>query len=320
MRWAPCGRLAVALITAGIAWQAWAGGASAQRMDLALSRLRIAAEDPAIVPDTACPSSFVGAGGAVLSQQFCPDEGAWRRLATQFAGALIPPVLLPAHTRGMRGIYVGVESFITGIDSGQEYWARGTEGDEPGTGSNRFVDGILAWNRINARKGLPFGLEIGTNVGFLVNSSYWTLGLEVRWSLLEGLRDRSASVYFPSLSVRGSVQTLLGDPELNVTVPAIDVTIGERIIIGDTVEVSPYLGGQVAFVFADTELVDLTPDRDAHAPRAGPLPIPRPERIRRRPTAGVTAPISTTTRCSRTCARHASGSSPARRCATSGSR
>jgi hypothetical protein len=236
-----------------------AGEAHAQRMDMALSRLRIRAEDPAVVPDTACPSSFAGG----LRRDWCSDDVAWRRLMTQFAGGLIPPILLPAHTRGMRGIYVGVESFITGVSADDESWARGTEGDGPDS-RNRFVDQVIAWQRINARKGLPFGFELGASLGFAANTSYWTLGTEVRWALLEGLRDRNTSVYFPSVSVRGAVQALVGDPEVNVTVPSIDVSIGERFILGDTVELSPYVGAQVAWVFGDTELVDLTPERDAY--------------------------------------------------------
>ncbi|MDQ3031968.1 MAG: hypothetical protein M3Y87_06085 [Myxococcota bacterium] len=235
--------------------------ASAQRMDLALSRLRTMPADP---------STCANAGGGVVPT-YCPDEDAWRSLATQFAGSMIPPVLLPAHTRGMRGIYVGVETSITGIDSSQDYWRRGTEGDA-GI-ENRFVDSVLAWNRLNVRKGLPFGFELGTNVGFLVNTSYWTMGLEIRWSLLEGLRDRNSSVYFPSLSVRGAVQTLIGDSEMHATVPSVDVSLGERFIVGDMVEISPYLGAQLAWIFADSELVDLTPETDAYA-MCDPDPMP----------------------------------------------
>jgi hypothetical protein len=123
------------------------------------------------------------------------------------------------------------------------------------------------------RKGLPFGFELGTSIGFAANTSYWTLGLEIRWSILEGLRPQGSSAYLPSISVRGSVQTLIGDAELNVTVPAVDVTIGERFVIADAVEISPYLGAQWAFIFADTELVDLTPTRDAFA-ECNPDPFP----------------------------------------------
>jgi hypothetical protein len=254
-------------------WAADAASAFAQRMDLALSRLRVPAEDPAIHPDTPCPASFVGGGGELLGRSWCADDDAWRSLVTQFAGALAPPILLPPHTRGMRGIYVGLETWITGIDSNADYWARGTEGDEMTTDRNRFVDSVLVWNRLNVRKGLPFGFEVGTSIGFAVNTSYWTLGLEVRWSLLEGLRERRSAVYFPALSVRGAVQTLVGDAEFNVTVPSVDVTLGERFIIGETVELSPYLGGQVLWIFGDTELVDLTPDVDAVA-MCDPSPYP----------------------------------------------
>lgn len=263
--------LVIGIAAASLALSLAPSAASAQRMDLALSRLRIDATDPAVDPTTSCPSTFIGPAGTPLSREFCPANDDWRRLATQFAGTMIPPVLLPAHTRGMRGIYVGLESFITGISSGEDYWSRGTEGDDGAR--NRFVDGVIAWNRLNVRKGLPFGFEIGTNIGFAVNTSYWTMGLEIRWSLLEGLRDRSSSVYFPSLSVRGAVQTLLGDSELNVTVPSVDVSLGERIVIADSVELSPYLGAQLAWIFADSELVDLTPDRDAFA-LCDPEPMP----------------------------------------------
>lgn len=257
-------RASIAFALALLAPLAGVSQASAQRMDLALSRLRTPA-----VEGTDCSPGF----GEGLARQYCADDEAWHSLASQFAAALMPPILLPGHTRGMRGIYVGVESFITGIDADQDYWARGTEGDDPSATRNRFVDGVLAWNRLNVRKGLPFGFEIGTNVGFLVNTAYWTLGLEVRWSLFEGFRLEHTGFYFPSLSIRGSVQTLVGDSELNVTVPAIDVTLGERFVVGDTVEISPYIGGQIGWIFADSELVDLTPERDAVA-ECNPDPFP----------------------------------------------
>lgn len=247
-----------------------ASDASAQRMDLALSRLRIVAEDREGTP---C-STRVGD----RNRQFCADEDSWRRLASQFAGSLIPPLLAPARTRGQAGFYVGIESFITGIDASQEYWHRGVEGDEgdavacgggttdPGTSCrrSRFVDGVLGWTRLNFRKGLPFGFELGTNVGFLTNTSYWTLGLDIRWALFEGFR-RDGLEFLPNLAVRGAVQTLLGDQEFNMTVPSVDVTLSWQIIIASVVELQPFISGQLAWIFADTELVDLTPERDAYA-------------------------------------------------------
>lgn len=255
--------------------------ASAQRMDLALSRLRVPAgavipgserfDDTGTLVSDTCSDS---AGG--YPRDFCQDDDSWRRLATEFTGGMIPPLLTPARTRGPRSFYLGVEGFLTGISSGDSVagsvWGRGTEGlsDAPGaTPSNRFPDSILGWSRLNIRKALPFGFDLGTNIGYLANTSYWTLGLEIRWAILEGWQSRDWWV--PDIAVRGAVQTLVGDTEFNATTVAVDLTISNSIIIGDEFELSPYLAGQLAWAFADTELVDLTPDRDAFA-ECDPVP------------------------------------------------
>jgi hypothetical protein len=225
-----------------------AAPASAQ-MDLALSRLR--------VPTGTDPC------GADPARQYCADNTAWRRLATDFAGSLIPPLLTPARTRGPRAFYVGVEMFITPIVPTADHWVFGTEGAGTGgtSGENRFVDAALLWTRLELRKALPFGFELGTSVGFLPSSSYWTLGLEIRWAVLEGWL--SDDWWVPDLAVRGAVQTLVGDPEFNTTVASVDVTLSNSVIVGDELELSPYLAGQLAWTFMDTELVDLTPNRNA---------------------------------------------------------
>lgn len=229
--------------------------ASAQDMNLALSRYRIAAEDPMANPSTTCPTA--------PDRAFCQDNDPWTRVMTQFAGSMIPPVMTPAGTRGVRGIYVGFESWITGIenDSGTatgQAWFRGVEGDgmDPG-GRSRFADSVLAWGRFNVRKGLPFGFELGTSVGYLANSSYWTLGLEVRWALFEGFRDDVG--WIPDFAVRGAVQTLIGDGEFNVTVPSVDLILSEPFVVANSVEITPSITGQFAWIFADSELVDLDP-------------------------------------------------------------
>lgn len=213
--------------------------AEAQRMNLALSRLRVA-------------------DGA----NFVPDNEAWSSLATQLSGALIPPLLEPARTRGPRSFYLGVETMLTGIDAAQDYWQRGTEGDGSDAERNRAVDSILSWTRISIRKPLPFGFELGTSVGYLTNTDYFTLGLEIRWALLEGWTGRDWWV--PDLAVRAAVQTLVGDAQFNMTVVALDATLSNSVVIGDAFELSPYIAGQINWVFADTELVDLTPTIDAY--------------------------------------------------------
>lgn len=226
--------------------------ASAQDMDITLAGL--CASRTTTMPETCLDPS----GGP--SPELRDD---WYRVMTQFAGALIPPVLAPAGTRGVRGLYIGFETWLNPIENGDgapaDAWARATEGDGMGGRPNRFVDPLLAWGRFNVRKGLPFGFDLGMNIGYMANSSYWTLGLEIRWALFEGFREDVG--WIPDLAVRGAVQTLLADAEFNVTVPSVDIVLSEPFVIANTVEVTPSIYGQVAFIFADSELVDLSPNR-----------------------------------------------------------
>jgi hypothetical protein len=262
----PSGALSV-LIAAGLLCTGLLGAseACAQNMNIALSRLRIEASD---TPDSPCTPQF----GGGLAREFCADEDAYRRVMSDFAGALIPPVLTPAGTRGVRGIYLGFETWLTGIDHAGEHWHRAVEGDgrDPTRDRSRFVDSVLAWGRLNVRKGLPFGFELGTSLGYLANTTYFTLGAEIRWALFEGFRDEIG--WIPDVAIRGSVQTLVGDGELNVTVPSVDLIISEPFVVANTVEIVPWISAQVAFPFVDSELVDLTPETGAFG---GCSPDPR---------------------------------------------
>ena len=226
-----------------LALLALAAPAGAQDMNIALSRLSL-------------PGSCEAGRGV-------QDDEAYRFVMTELAGAMTPPVLTPAGTRGVRGIYVGFETWFTGIESSEPAWHRAVEGDGGSTDAtrSRFVDNVIAWGRLNVRKGLPFGFELGTNISYMANSTYWALGAEVRWAIFEGFRDGVG--WIPDLAVRGAVQTLMGDGELNVTVPSVELILSEPFVIANTVELTPWVVGQVAFPIVDSELVDLTPETSA---------------------------------------------------------
>lgn len=218
------------------------GPATAQDMNISLSRLR----EPRL-----------DASGAPVPDQFVGDDASWRRVMSQFGGALIPPVLTPAGTYGIKGIYLGLESWITGISSNANYWFDAVEGDRAGRTRSRFVNDALVWGRAQVRKGLPFGFELGGSLGYLANTSYWALGLELRWALFSGFREDIG--WIPDVAFRAAVNTMIGDPEFSMTVPSVELIVAQPIVIADTVELTPYVAGQWALIFADSEPVDLTP-------------------------------------------------------------
>ncbi len=269
--------------------------AQADTMDVTLQRLRIPAMD-----GTDCPV------GTPLGtpRMYCADDEAWTRIMAQLGFASAPPVLSPARTLGERGFYVGIEGWLTGIDTDtggdSNYWRLGTEGDEGSgaEGRNRFPASLLLWNRIELRKGFPFGFELGTSIGHLNGSRLWALGLEIKWALFEGYRTGVGIL--PDISVRGAVETITGNPQFNLTVPSFDVMLSKPIVVARAATITPYLGGQAIWIFADSELIDLTPTIDAGDPATiedlnNDVVFPQRRMARVRGFAGVQARYQTFT-------------------------
>jgi len=254
-------RLTLALVLVCALWPA---AVHADDMDVTLSRFRIATRnsDGSAVADL--PPGCSGTGENGLPRAYCPDADSWRRLTSQLGASLIPPVLAPARTVGYGGTQVAIEGWITGIDA-REYWRVGTEGDESAgaEGRNRFPDSTLIWSRVAIRKGFPFGFQLGTSFGHLFNTQMWAWGLEIQWALFEGYRTGIGVL--PDIAVRGMVHTMTGDAEFNLTVPSVDVVISKPITIAGTGTITPFVSGLISWIFADSELVDLTPDIDAFA-------------------------------------------------------
>ena len=238
-------------VSAGLAPAA----ASADDMDITLSRLRVPVGMEGCMPGVDFAPDPMG-----NDPTFCPDNQAWQRLVSQFGAILAPPVMTPARTVGYGGFYLGAEGWLGGIDSNADYWRRGTEGDGMDD-ENRFVDSTLIWYRLFARKGFPFGFELGTSLARMLNTDLWAWGLEVRWALFEGFRTGIGIL--PDVSVRGAVYTMTGEWEFNVTVPTLDILVSKPIVLARTGTISPYLGMQIVWILGDSELVDLTPETRA---------------------------------------------------------
>ncbi len=131
-----------------------------------------------------------------------------------------------------------------------------------GGGCNRFAPSTLFWSRLMARKAFPFGFQLGTGFSYLMGTNLFAWGLEIQWSLFEGFRTGLPG-FIPDIAVRGAVNTMVGDPEFNMTIPTVDVIVSKPLVLGHTATLTPFAAYQFAFIFADSELVDLTPGIDA---------------------------------------------------------
>lgn len=201
-----------------------------------------------------------GEGGCPDAGAFCPNDEAFERLVSDLSVGIAPPVSGGAATLGLRGFSVHYSVAVTPI-SGQ-HWVAGTEGpDAAASGHNPSPSGALTWNRLELRKGLPFGLEIGGTVGHGFDSSLWLLGAEIRAALFEGYRSGLGAL--PDVAVRGVLQTLLGSPDMSLQTLTFDVTLSKLYVVAGRYRLTPLLALSALFTSAETEPIDLTPEVSA---------------------------------------------------------
>ena len=160
-------------------------------MDLELSRLRLPP----------------GKGGCPASGPFCTNDEAFERLVSDLSVGVAPAVDGGAASLGLRGFSLELSMAFTPISG--RHWVTGSAGPDPARHAfNPSPDGTLAWNRLEVRKGLPFGLELGGIVGHGIDTSLWLLAVELRAALFEGYRSGLGAL--PDVAVRGVFQSLLG--------------------------------------------------------------------------------------------------------------
>jgi hypothetical protein len=256
------GWLALATALAGVALSSQA---AADTMDPALARL---------VTDDSC--RVVGPGGGLYYdpasgfQRCQPDHAAFAKLIAQYGFAVAATAMHSARTTGYGGFELAIEAAYTKIDSNAEYWKQGTQGpQDPSTENfsiaNQEPDSLLQAYSVKVRNGFPFGLlglETAGQVGFLANTNLVTVGADVRISIFEGFRTGIPAI-FPEVAVGGSVRTVTGTEEFQLTVAGVDVQISKPLPIAGTIVVTPYVGYQWIRIFGDSGLIDLTPNTDA---------------------------------------------------------
>lgn len=236
--------------------------AAADRMDPALARL---------VSDTNCQSRT--ADGAIYynpksGYKRCgTDDVAFAKLMAQYGFAVASTSMHSARTTGYGGFELALEADYTKIDNSADYWHKGTQGaQDPSSkkfaSENPSPDGILQRYELKIKKGFPFGLELNGAFGYMANTNLFTIGADVRFSLLEGFRTGLPAI-LPEIAVSGNVRTVTGTQEFQLTVAGFNGEISKPIPIGGTTILTPYVGYSWIRIFGDSGLIDLTPNTDA---------------------------------------------------------
>jgi hypothetical protein len=200
-----------------------------------------------------------------------PNNVAWANLMSELGMAIAPTAFHSARTTGLGGFALSLEASFTHINSdatagGVQYWHLGTQGQtDPNTHQfsivNSSPDSLIDVISVKARKGLAYGFEIAGDLGYVVDTSLWVGGADVRWAILEGYRT-GALGYFPDVAVGAGVRTVGGSSKFYLTTVGIDAQISKPFTLADSAVLTPYVGAQRVIIFADSSVVDLTPTVD----------------------------------------------------------
>lgn len=227
-------------------------------MDLALGRLRIVGGQDGCSP-------------ARTEQQFCPNNELFERLVSEVAVAIAPGVSTPAHSIGASGLRLGLSTTVTSVEANQSYWLLGTEGADASAAEpfNAAPEQALVVNRLELRKGLPFGLEVATHFGHGMSTSMWIMGAGLKWSLVEGFRTGTGKL--PDVALSGSLSRSVGTSQAIFHVGSAELTLSKPFVVARSWRFSPLAGLQVLLVDVESDVVDLTPGGVSDTPGTAPV-------------------------------------------------
>ncbi len=175
-----------------------------------------------------------------------PDQAAFKKLSQEYGFALSHKALAPAESLGINGFQMGMSYSVAPNQTDEKVWKRGTKGgDSPSP---------LMTVEIDARKGLPFSLEVGLNAGWLVNSELFYAGASLKWALNEAV-----SAFPIDFSVTGSFERMFGSPEMDLNIAGMELLISHNFGIGGLFQLAPYAGYSPSWVWAGSGLIDSTP-------------------------------------------------------------
>lgn len=218
----------------------WTSPAHADDNDIVLSRL----------------GNAINVGGTM---DVIGDSQDFRSAISELGVVLAPRLMSPADSLGFGGFQFSVDTSFTTINSGENYWRmRESSTDPAGTGAGDHGSGVMRTTGLFMRKGMWFPLpsfEFGAGAVHLANSRIWTGQVYAKFSLHEGYHGWP----LPSLSVRGAASRMMGSQHVDLTIASIDASMSKSFGIAGSVNLEPYIGGNVLIIIPRSEVIDGTP-------------------------------------------------------------
>jgi hypothetical protein len=90
-------------------------------------------------------------------------------------------------------------------------------------------------------------------ISYTFNSQMYAAGAELKWALNEGF------YYVPDFAVRAAVNRVMGSRDIDLVVGSIDLTVSKTFGLFGVSKITPYLGYNMALVWAGSHVISATP-------------------------------------------------------------
>ncbi|SNB47920.1 hypothetical protein [Geobacter sp. DSM 9736] len=155
-------------------------------------------------------------------------SGEFRELSKELGAALSFKNNLPPHPLGVTGFDIGAEVSVADIKEESSHWSRTT------------APSVIVLPKLRARKGLPFGIDIGGMYSNAGNTDIELYGVELTKAIIEG------GPATPALGLRAAYTKLTGLSDLDLQTVGVDASIGKGFLF-----ITPYVGAGMLWI--DTE-------------------------------------------------------------------
>lgn len=179
----------------------------------------------AVSPVLAADIDFINAG------TFSKSE--FKSLSKEAGAALGYRNMAPAAPLGITGFDIGGEVAAISINKSSSYWDKAFDNDAPS---------YLIIPKIRARKGLPFGIDVGAMYSYVPGSNIKLYGAELSKSILDG------TLATPAVGVRATYTKLAGVKDLGLQTYGIDASISKGILF-----ITPYAGAGMLVINSETK-------------------------------------------------------------------
>lgn len=161
------------------------------------------------------------------------DQGAFKSLSKVAGAAIGYRNMAPAEPLGITGFSIGGEVAAISIDKNSAYWSSAFNNEAPS---------YLVIPKIRARKGLPFGIDVGAMYSYVPDSNIKLYGAELSKAILDG------TMATPAVGVRATYTKLTGVDDLGLQTYGVDASVSKGFVF-----ITPYAGAGVMWINSEAK-------------------------------------------------------------------